>query len=73
MPTVGIKKVVLDKHLGKVYTEKQFDELCFEYGLELDEVTTEQTAVEKERGGQSAETAQLGNEEIYNRVACKSL
>ncbi|VDO75036.1 unnamed protein product [Heligmosomoides polygyrus] len=40
MPTVGIKKTLLDKHLGKTYSEKEFDELCFEYGLELDEVVS---------------------------------
>lgn len=27
--------------LNRVYTEEEFDELCFEFGLELDEVVTE--------------------------------
>ncbi len=33
--------ICLVQALGKVYTEKEFDELCFEFGLELDEVVTE--------------------------------
>ena len=41
MPTIGIKKALLFDALGKVYTEEEFDELCFEFGLELDEVVKE--------------------------------
>ncbi|EGT59600.1 hypothetical protein CAEBREN_02666 [Caenorhabditis brenneri] len=64
MPTVGIKKVILDKHFERVYTEKEFDELCFEYGLELDEITSEKAAVEKERGT-DAVNADLNDQEVY--------
>uniref|UniRef100_UPI003B28DDE3 Phenylalanyl-tRNA Synthetase beta subunit n=1 Tax=Caenorhabditis tropicalis TaxID=1561998 RepID=UPI003B28DDE3 len=64
MPTVGIKKVLLDKHFGRVYTEKEFDELCFEYGLELDEITSEKAAVEKERG-EAAAGEDLNDQEVY--------
>jgi len=31
----------LFRALGRQYTEKEFDQLCFDYGLELDEVVTE--------------------------------
>jgi len=41
MPTIGVKKALLFDALGKVYTEEEFDELCFEFGLELDEVVKE--------------------------------
>eukprot|EP00611_Tribonema_gayanum_P016486 TRINITY_DN286_c5_g1_i1.p1 TRINITY_DN286_c5_g1~~TRINITY_DN286_c5_g1_i1.p1 ORF type:complete len:630 (-),score=266.25 TRINITY_DN286_c5_g1_i1:209-2098(-) len=41
MPTVGVVRDDLFKALGKEYTEEEFDELCFEFGIELDEVTTE--------------------------------
>ncbi|CAD6192222.1 unnamed protein product [Caenorhabditis auriculariae] len=58
------KKLLIDKHFGHVYTEKEFDELCFEYGLELDEVTSEKEAVEKERGT-SAVTEKLSDQEVY--------
>lgn len=63
MPTVGIKKAVIDKHFGRVYSEKEFDELCFDYGLELDEVTSEKSSVEKEKGDNAAEG--LSEEEVY--------
>ncbi|GAA6059487.1 hypothetical protein JCM10212_002230 [Sporobolomyces blumeae] len=40
MPTVTVDRVDFFRRLGKEYTTKQFDELLFEYGLELDEDTT---------------------------------
>ena len=40
MPTVPIRVDLLHQALGRVYTEKEFDELCFDFGIELDEVTT---------------------------------
>uniref|UniRef100_A0A1I7XTJ9 phenylalanine--tRNA ligase n=1 Tax=Heterorhabditis bacteriophora TaxID=37862 RepID=A0A1I7XTJ9_HETBA len=50
IPKVLICFTVIDLHFGKVYTQEEFDELCFEYGLELDEVTSEKASLEKERG-----------------------
>jgi len=41
MPTVGIERELLLRALGQRFTEEQFDQLCFDYGLELDEVVTE--------------------------------
>lgn len=32
------------KNLGKVYTDDEFDELCFEFGIELDDVVVEPVA-----------------------------
>uniref|UniRef100_A0A1I7YFS6 Phenylalanine--tRNA ligase beta subunit n=1 Tax=Steinernema glaseri TaxID=37863 RepID=A0A1I7YFS6_9BILA len=63
MPTIGIKKVVLDEYMDKVLTEKEWEALCFEYGLELDEVTSEKASVEKEKGAKSSE--KLSEEEVY--------
>ncbi len=40
MPTIAIERDELFKKIGKVFTEKEFDELCFDFGVELDEVTT---------------------------------
>jgi len=48
MPTIGLKRDLLFKALGQEYTEEQFDELCFEFGLELDEVVTEVSEEGKE-------------------------
>ncbi|PFX26975.1 Phenylalanine--tRNA ligase beta subunit [Stylophora pistillata] len=38
MPTVDVKRDLLFKAIGKVYTDEEFEELCFDFGLELDEV-----------------------------------
>ena len=39
-PTVNLNRDQLFAALGKTYTEEEFDELCFEFGIELDEVTS---------------------------------
>lgn len=54
MPTIGVNRDDLFKNLGKSYTEEEFDELCFEYGIELDEVTSEKEQIEKEQGSKKA-------------------
>lgn len=41
MPTISVKKCLLDKHLGSTLSQKEVDELCFQYGLELDDVVKE--------------------------------
>ena len=39
MPTISVDKNALYKALGKEYTREEFDELCFEFGIELDDDT----------------------------------
>uniref|UniRef100_A0AC34QG87 Phenylalanine--tRNA ligase beta subunit n=1 Tax=Panagrolaimus sp. JU765 TaxID=591449 RepID=A0AC34QG87_9BILA len=41
MPTLAVKKRLLDEFLGKSYSEKELDELCFDYGLEVDDIVNE--------------------------------
>jgi len=50
MPTVGLKRDVLFAALGRSYTEDEFNDLCFDFGLELDEVTSEKEMISKEQG-----------------------
>lgn len=38
MPTLSIKKRLLDRHLGVCLSQEQVDDLCFQYGLEVDDV-----------------------------------
>ncbi|KAH8815732.1 hypothetical protein F5884DRAFT_190761 [Xylogone sp. PMI_703] len=40
MPTISVDKAELYKALGQEYTTEEFEELCFEFGIELDEDTT---------------------------------
>ncbi|MCJ1307091.1 phenylalanine--tRNA ligase subunit beta [Agyrium rufum] len=42
MPTISVDKAALFKALGQEYTTEEFDELCFEFGIELDEDTSTQ-------------------------------
>ncbi|ORY14962.1 hypothetical protein BCR34DRAFT_533752 [Clohesyomyces aquaticus] len=41
MPTISVDKAALFAELGKEYTTEEFDELCFEFGIELDEDTSQ--------------------------------
>ena len=46
--------VVRDKlfeRLGRQYTDEEFEELCFEFGIELDDVTTEKQMERLQSGG----------------------
>ncbi|XP_015589636.1 phenylalanine--tRNA ligase beta subunit [Cephus cinctus] len=65
MPTIGVKRDLLFKALGKVYTDDEFQSLCFQYGLELDEVTTEKQMIAKEQGSEQSIGA---SEEIIYRI-----
>ncbi|KAI1005721.1 Phenylalanine--tRNA ligase beta subunit [Podosphaera aphanis] len=40
MPTITVDKEDLFKALGQEYTTEEFEELCFEFGIELDEDTS---------------------------------
>ncbi|KAL1825022.1 hypothetical protein DCAR_0313129 [Daucus carota subsp. sativus] len=49
MPTVSVGRDLLFKALGRPYTEEEFDNLCFQFGIELDDVTTEKAIIRKEK------------------------
>ncbi|PWN47386.1 putative FRS1-phenylalanyl-tRNA synthetase, beta subunit, cytosolic [Violaceomyces palustris] len=42
MPTVSVDKEHFYKALGRSFTTQEFDELCFHFGIELDDDTTEE-------------------------------
>ena len=48
MPKVTVAKCELYKELAIDMTEDEFRDLCFEFGLELDDVAVEKTASGKE-------------------------
>lgn len=66
MPTINVKRDLLFKSLGRSYTDDEFQTLCFAFGLELDEVTTEKQMLTKEQG--DVEAAQTASEEIIYRI-----
>ncbi|KAM3967055.1 phenylalanine--tRNA ligase beta subunit [Aphomia sociella] len=65
MPTISVKRDLLFEALGKNYTDDEFQNLCFEFGLELDEVTTEKQMMMKEQGEQAGAGV---SEEILYRI-----
>ncbi|KAF9495436.1 phenylalanyl-tRNA synthetase [Pleurotus eryngii] len=50
MPTVAVDKTSLWERLGQEYSSDDFDKLLFEYGLELDEDTTEEVEAARKKG-----------------------
>ena len=50
MPIASIPRDPLFAGLGKTFTEHEFEELCFEFGIELDEVVEEEQKGTKTRG-----------------------
>ncbi|CAO1420864.1 unnamed protein product [Diamesa serratosioi] len=66
MPTLNLKRDLLFRSLGQTYTDDEFQKLCFAFGLELDEVTTEKQMLTKEQG--EVEAASDASEEIIYRI-----
>ncbi|XP_071945670.1 phenylalanine--tRNA ligase beta subunit-like [Antedon mediterranea] len=65
MPTISVKKHLLFEALSKTYTDDEFADLCFDYGLELDEVTSEKEMLAKEQGENKASTSLASDIIIY--------
>jgi len=54
MPTVTVVREELFKQLGIAMTDEEFSDLCFDFGLELDDITSEKEIVAKEQGEEAA-------------------
>ncbi|KAJ4791949.1 Phenylalanine--tRNA ligase beta subunit [Rhynchospora pubera] len=66
MPTVSVGRDRLFKALGRTYTQEEFEVLCFEFGIELDDVTTEKAIIRKEKHLKD-ETCE-GDEEVIYKI-----
>lgn len=68
MPTINVKKDSLMKYLcgsgQKEYTDEEFDELCFKFGIELDEITSEKKMAMKEKGLETS----TGSDDIIYKI-----
>ena len=42
MPTINLVRDHLFAKIGKTYTDAEFDELCFEFGVEIDKISEEE-------------------------------
>lgn len=67
MPTLAVEKDILFANLGRSYTDHEFDELCFEFGVELDDVTSErEDAIKSSASKLSKEVvASLSDKVVY--------
>ncbi|KAK9915515.1 hypothetical protein WJX75_000157 [Coccomyxa subellipsoidea] len=70
MPIVSVGRDKLFEALGKKYTDDEFQALCFEYGIELDDVTSEQEMHKKELGSKGASKKDVEglSEEILYKI-----
>ncbi|EPY37714.1 phenylalanyl-tRNA synthetase beta chain [Angomonas deanei] len=68
MPTLAVVKDYLFQLIGKTYTDDQFTDLCFEFGVELDDITSEKEMYMREQGKTSSDASaadKLSDEVIY--------
>ncbi|CAH3924755.1 unnamed protein product [Pieris brassicae] len=65
MPTISVNRDSLFAALGKTYSDDEFQDLCFEFGLELDEVTTEKQMLIKEQGDQACSASGVSEDVLY--------
>jgi phenylalanyl-tRNA synthetase beta chain len=69
MPTLTVERDLLYTHLGRTYTDDEFDELCFEFGIELDEITSERSEALKSSGNKlSAKQLEQYSEAIIYKI-----
>ncbi|KAJ8758564.1 hypothetical protein K2173_000285 [Erythroxylum novogranatense] len=66
MPTVSVGRDRLFAALGRKYTQEEFEDLCFSFGIELDDVTTEKAIIRKEKHLDEEEAE--GDEEIIYKI-----
>mmetsp|Transcript_3487 Transcript_3487/g.4890 ORF Transcript_3487/g.4890 Transcript_3487/m.4890 type:complete len:636 (-) Transcript_3487:552-2459(-) len=64
MPTVGLIRDDLFARLGKEYSQEEFELLCFEFGIELDDVTSEYEAA-KDMGVEGKALENLSKDVVY--------
>ena len=62
MPTIIVNREALFKAIGQSFSDEEFDNLCFEFGIELDEVTSEKDIVYNE---QKIEKENLSTDILY--------
>jgi phenylalanyl-tRNA synthetase beta chain len=68
MPTLAVARDFLFRLIGKTYSEKQFEDLCFEFGVELDDVTSEKEMYNREQVGATGGAAKELSEEVIYKI-----
>lgn len=65
MPTVGVKRDELFAAMGQTFTDEAFDVLCFEFGIELDDITSEKQLKQREQQGQDKDYSAHSDAVLY--------
>ncbi|CAJ1988225.1 phenylalanyl-tRNA synthetase / PheRS [Leishmania donovani] len=72
MPTLAVAKDYICRLIGKSYTDEEFNDLCFQFGLELDDITSEKEMFMREQGKSAKASvapaeapAHLSEEKLY--------
>lgn len=69
MPTLAVAKNFLCSLIGKNFTDPEFENLCFDFGIELDDITSEREMYMREQGdgdkNAASSAAKLSDETIY--------
>ena len=74
MPTLSVFQDELARELKDIDVlkkdsfEKDFDELCFQFGIELDEVTSEWEQVKREQGAAKADENKASKREVLTKI-----
>ncbi|WIA12159.1 hypothetical protein OEZ85_012231 [Tetradesmus obliquus] len=68
MPIIGVNRDRLFEALGRRYTDEEFDQLCFEYGIELDDVTSEREMIRKELSKDDASALSEASEDVIYKI-----
>jgi len=63
MPNVNVLRSELFSKLGRTYTEDEFEDLCFEFGVELEHGTAEEMQMNRVDGDGTA--IDLSKEYVY--------
>lgn len=70
MPTLAVAKDYLFQLLEHQFTKQQFEDLCFEFGIELDDVTSEREMYRREHEAQA--TTKKAKDELSKKLATLS-
>lgn len=72
MPVIAVGRDKLFVALGRHYTDDEFQDLCFQYGVELDDVTTERQQLQKETASATTEgdssKGSLDDDEVLYKI-----
>ncbi|KAJ1499247.1 hypothetical protein HMI55_005595 [Coelomomyces lativittatus] len=65
MPAIHVDQEYIFDYLGKRYTTEEFRELCFEFGIELEEETSEYEMAVDQIGEAAAKGKGLSHRRLY--------